>query len=145
MNKFIELVASNIVAQAIVSILFGLFLIIWPGTTLVILVYILAAGIALSGVASIISYARLNKRGQQNSAVLVTGILLLVFALVMFLFPEAFASIFSILLGALLIISGVVNAVRGFALRGYGGASWILMLIVGIIIAIGGRPTTQWC
>lgn len=138
MKKFAELVASNIVAQAVVSILFGLFLIIWPGTTLVILVYILAAGIALSGIASLVSYARMNKRGQRNGAILITGLLFLVFALIMFLFPEAFASIFSILLGTLLIVSGVASAVRGFSLRDFGGSTWVVMLVVGIIIAIGG-------
>lgn len=138
MKKFTELVASNSIAQAVLSILFGLFLVIWPGTTLVILVYILAAGIALSGIASLISYVRLNKKGQRNSAILVTGLLFLVFALILFLFPEVFASIFSILLGALLIVSGVVNAIRGFALRDFGGFAWVLTLVVGIIIAIGG-------
>lgn len=138
MKKFTELVASNIIAQAVLSILFGLFLIIWPGTTLVILVYILAAGMALSGIASLISYARMNKKGQRNSAILITGLLFLVFALIMFLFPEAFASIFSILLGALLIVSGVANAVRGFSLRVFGGSAWVVMLAVGIIIALGG-------
>lgn len=138
MRKFVELVRSNIVVQAIVSILLGLFLFIWPQTTVIMLVNLLAAAIALSGLASLVSYFRKRKKNDTSSTVLVSGIFLLVIALLVFAFSEAVASIFAVVLGILLIISGIINALRSFEMRAFGRHMWIIGLIVSLIIAIGG-------
>lgn len=138
MQKVTEVIASNVVIQAVLSILFGLLLAIWPETTTVTLVYILAACVALSGAASVVAYIRGRKEGTVGQGTLVSGLLLVIVAIVVFVVPEAVAGLFAVVLGALLILSGLINVVRSFGLRYFGGALWVVMLIVSASILIGG-------
>lgn len=138
MKKFTELIASNSVAQAVLAILLGLFLTIWPQTTTITVVCLFAAAIGLSGAASLISYFRMKNKGARNDGILVTGLFLLVVALIIAIFPEAVAGLFSLFLGALLVLGGLINVVRSVGLREFGGSTWIVMLIVSALIALGG-------
>ena len=42
------------------------------------------------------------------------------------------------MLGILLVIGGIVNAVRAMELRRYRGGTWVVALVAGIAIAVGG-------
>lgn len=137
MKKFTELVSSNIVVQAVLAILLGLFLAIWPQTATISVVYLLAAGLALSGAASVVDYVRRRKKGA-SEGILISGLFLLVVALVVFIFPEVVAGLFSLILGALLVLSGLVSVARSIALRGFWGSMWIVMLTASALVAIGG-------
>lgn len=138
MKRFVEAVSSSIVVQAVLAILFGLLLAVWPQATTVTVVYLFAAYLAITGAASLVSYARHRSDRPGYQGALATGIFLLILALIVFVFPEAVAGFFSLLLGILLAMSGIVNAVRSFELRRFGGGSWLGMLIVSIAVAIGG-------
>ena len=43
MQSFLNIVKSNIVAQAIISIVVGLLLMFWPGITIVTVLYLVAS------------------------------------------------------------------------------------------------------
>lgn len=138
MKRFAELVSSSLIVQAVLSILLGLLLALIPETTVLTIVYLLAAYVAVTGIVSLISYARHRKDSEGSRSVLATGIFLVIIAALVFIFPEAVAGIFSLILGVLLILSGITNAVRSFELKKYGGQSWIGMLVVSLAVAIGG-------
>lgn len=138
MLRFVQAISSSIIVQAVLSILLGLLLAVWPQATIVTIVYLFAAYLAITGIVSLISYARRRGKGPGYQGALVTGVLLLVFALIVFVFPEAVAGFFSIILGIVLVVSGVVNAVRSFEFRRFGGGSWIGILIVSLAVAVGG-------
>lgn len=138
MESFIKVVQSNMLVQAIVFILLGLFIIFWPGITITTIIYLFAAIFAISGIASLISYARTSSRSYKSPGVLTSGILLCVLALIVFLFPQQVASFISLILGIILVLCGVVSAVRSFELRAFGGNSWIVSLVLGVAVAIGG-------
>lgn len=138
MSSFLEMVRSNIVVQAILSILLGLFLAIWPESTTLTVVYLLALVLAVTGATSLIAYFRHKGTSKGSSGVLATGIFFLLVALFMVIFPEAIAGLFSLVLGLLLTLSGLVNVVRSIELRGYSGNAWIFMLVVSLVVAIGG-------
>lgn len=138
MESFLNLVKSNIVAQAVLSIALGALLAFMPQVTTVTIVYLLALCVAVSGIASLISYARSKRAGLDSSGVLASGVLLLVVALIIFVFPQAVASIFSLVLGILLVVGGVVNVVRSVELRGYVPRAGLASLVISAIIAVGG-------
>lgn len=138
MKRFAELVSSSLIVQAVLSILLGLLLAIMPQTTVITVVYLLAAYLAVTGIVSLVTYARHRKDVGGSQSVLATGILLIIIALVVFIFPEAVAGVFSLILGILLALSGITNAVRSFELKKYGGSSWIGTLIISAAVAIGG-------
>ena len=138
MTSFLKAVRSNIIAQAILSIALGVLLAFWPDITVITIVYLLALYLAVTGVVSLIAYFRTKGDRSGSFGALASGVLLLALALVVFVFPEAVAGFFSLILGLLLVIGGVVNAVRAMELRRYQGGMWVAALIAGIIIALGG-------
>lgn len=138
MKLFLEALRSNMLAQAVTSIALGIFLAFWPGVTILTVVYLLALYLAVSGVASLVAYFRSSGARYRSAGVLANAILLLVLALLVFLFPEAVGGFFSFILGILLTIGGIVNAVRSVELRAYQGSTWVVTLILSAIIAIGG-------
>lgn len=138
MESVFKALRSNMFVQAILFILLGLFLILWPGVTVVTVIYLFGALFALSGVASLISYARQKSVDYHSPSVLTTGVLCLLIALVAFVFPGAVASFFSIVAGIILALCGIVCAVRSLELRQFQDNSWIAGLVIGILVAIGG-------
>lgn len=138
MKSLLEAVRSNMLAQAVTSIALGLFLAFWPGITVLTIVYLLALYLAVSGIASLVAYFRSSGARYRSGGVLVNAVFLLVLALLVFLFPEAVGGFFSLILGILLTIGGIVNAVRSVELRTYQGSTWIVALVVSVVVAIGG-------
>lgn len=138
MGSFLKAVRSNMLAQAVVSIVLGLLLAFWPGITTITIVYMLAFYFAVAGAASLIAYFRTGGARSGSAGVLVNGILLLVVALIVFLFPVAVAGFFSLILGILLLIGGIVNVVRAIELRRYATGTWAIALVVSLLVAIGG-------
>ena len=138
MKSFLDALRSNMLAQAITSIALGIFLAFWPGITVITVVYLLALYLAVSGIASLVAYFRSSGARYRSAGVLANAVLLLVLALLVFLFPEAVGGFFSLILGILLTIGGIVNAVRSVELRAYRGSTWVVTLILSAVIAIGG-------
>lgn len=138
MTSFLKAIRSNIIAQAVLSIALGVLLAFWPGITVVTIVNLLALYLAVTGIVSLVAYFRTKGDRSGSAGVLASGVLLLALALVVFLFPEAIAGFFSLILGLLLVIGGVVNAVRAMELRRYQGGMWVVALVAGIVIALGG-------
>ena len=138
MKSFLEALRSNMLAQAVTSIALGIFLAFWPGVTILTVVYLLALYLAVSGIASLVAYFRSSGARYRSAGVLANAVVLLVLALLVFLFPEAVGGFFSFVLGILLTIGGIVNAVRSVELRAYQGSTWVVTLILSAVIAIGG-------
>lgn len=138
MNSFLNTIRSNTLAQAVVSLLFGLFLLVWPGATIITVVYLLAAWLAVSGIASLVSYFRDKSDRYRNGSVLAVGVFYLVLALIVFIFPEPIASVGAVVLGVVLVLCGVVSLVRALELKPLGGYQWILGTILSALVAIGG-------
>lgn len=137
-ESLFNVIRSNVLVQAILSIALGLFLVFWPGVTVVTLIYLFGALFALSGAASVIAYFRERSSHYRSPAVLATGVLFLLLGLVAFLFPQVIAGFFSVVLGIVLALCGIVSAVRSLELRQYPGYSWVAALVVGALVAIGG-------
>ncbi len=138
MASFIETVRSDIIVQALLFIGLGIFLIVMPNITITTIIYLLGGVLAISGAVALISYFRKKGKNAQVTSVLTNGIILILLALVAFLFPEVLASFFSFALGIILILCGVVNTVRAVQLRVFGGYSWIVALIISLLIVAGG-------
>lgn len=138
MESFMKTVQANIIVQAILFIVLGLVLLLMPDTALITVVYLVSVIFAISAAISLASYFRRNSPSYHMQGAMVTGIFLAVIALIMFCFPFAIAGIVSVLLGAVLILCGIANAVRSVTLRGVGGSVWIFGLIVGVLVAFGG-------
>lgn len=137
MNSFLDIVKSNIIVQAVLSIIVGLLLMFWPGITIVTVLYLVGIIFAIMGISSLINYFKAPESAR-ITGMLATGVFFCALALIVFLFPQIIAGFFSVILGIILIICGAVNAVRAMELKRYGRNSWIASIILSALIAIGG-------
>lgn len=137
MQSFLNVVKSNIVEQAIISIVVGLLLMFWPGITIVTVLYLVGVVFAVMGISSLVSYFRAPETERQVGVV-ATGVFFCLVALIVFLFPQVIAGFFSVVLGIILVICGAVNAVRSGELKKYGERSWGFSMGLSVLIIIGG-------
>lgn len=138
MKSFINIVRSNMLIQGIIFIILGVVIICWPDITITTIVYLFGAIFAVSGIASLVSYGRKSSPSYKSAGVLTSGVFLCVIALIVFFFPQEIASLFSLILGIVLVLCGVVSAVRSIDLRDLDGYTWIVSLVLGIAVAVGG-------
>lgn len=138
MESAFNVIRSNVRVQAVVCIALGLFLVFWPDVTVVTIIYLFGALFALTGIASLVSYFRQKSERYRSAPVLAAGVLYILLALVAFLFPQVIAGFFSLVLGIVLALCGVVSAVRALELRQFDNYTWVGALVIGAIVAIGG-------
>jgi len=137
MNTVMKRIGSSILAQAIISLLLGLFLLLWPAATPTTLVIILGIYIAASGLFSVLGYFR-QKEEERKTTTLIGGIFLVIVAIVLFVVPTLIAAFFALIIGVFVVIGGIANIIRSFEIRKYGGFGWPAILVVNILIVIGG-------
>lgn len=138
MEKFLNVVRSNNLVQAVLCIGFGLFLMVYPSITVQGIIMLFGVAFALMGVAGVASYFRPRSVRYQNSGALMSGAFYLIIALIAFIFPKVIAGFFSVVLGVVLILCAIVNVVRAFALRDFGSSIWIAVLAAAVVVGIGG-------
>lgn len=138
MEKFLNVVRSNNLAQAVLCIAFGLFLMVYPSITIQGIIMLFGVALALMSAAGVASYFRQRSARYRNPGTLMSAAFYLIIAVIAFVFPKVIAGFFSVVLGVVLILCAIVNVVRAFALRDFGSSIWIAVLAVSVAVGIGG-------
>ena len=138
MEKFLNLVRSNNMVQAVLCIAFGLFLMIYPSITVQGIILLFGVALAVMGAAGLVSYFRQRSVRYRDSGTLMSAVFYVIIALIAFIFPKVIAGFFSVVLGVVLILLAIVNVVRAFGLRAFGSSIWIAVLATAVLVGIGG-------
>ena len=133
MEKFLNLVRSNNMVQAVLCIAFGLFLMIYPSITVQGIILLFGVALAVMGAAGLVSYFRQRSVRYRDSGTLMSAVFYVIIALIAFIFPKVIAGFFSVVLGVVLILLAIVNVVRAF-----GSSIWIAVLATAVLVGIGG-------
>lgn len=134
MEKFLNLVRSNNMVQAVLCIAFGLFLMIYPSITVQGIILLFGVALAVMGAAGLVSYFRQRSVRYRDSGTLMSAVFYVIIALIAFIFPKVIAGFFSVVL----ILLAIVNVVRAFGLRAFGSSIWIAVLATAVLVGIGG-------
>ena len=134
MEKFLNLVRSNNMVQAVLCIAFGLFLMIYPSITVQGVILLFGVALAVMGAAGLVSYFRQRSVRYRDSGTLMSAVFYVIIALIAFIFPKVIAGFFSVVL----ILLAIVNVVRAFGLRAFGSGIWIAVLATAVLVGIGG-------
>ncbi len=139
MMRFIKELKANYVASAILCVLLGLVLIIWPGTTTQIVCRLLGTVLLIYGVVQIAIYLFNRERTIISQGMLILGIILTVFGAWILFKPEMIIKAVPVMVGILIGIHGFHNVVQAIALQKEGYEKWWLALIFGLLtVAAGG-------
>lgn len=105
------------ITDGIISIIIGLIVWLWPGITSVLLIYLIAAWALIGGILQIVSAIRLRQFFPSIWLSLLMGILLVIFALAVFVHPGAGAVAISLVIGIAAVVYGIVAISFGLQLR----------------------------
>ena len=89
MEKFLNLVRSNNMVQAVLCIAFGLFLMIYPSITVQGIILLFGVALAVMGAAGLVSYFRQRSVRYRDSGTLMSAVFYVIIALIAFIFPES--------------------------------------------------------
>lgn len=124
---------------AVIMIIIGVTILIWPEKTGTILVYVLGGLIAAAGIVRAVLYFSRSERSSPFSfGGLTVGLTLLAIGVVLLLRPEILENILAIVLGCLLIFSGFGNLQTAIELARLKVAKWWLPMIFAFIAIICG-------
>ena len=129
---------KNKVVSAVLVTFIGLLLVIWPGTALVLLCRIIGVCALIGGAVGVIMFFTTSIRTPGIIGGLTGGLLLLIAGLWILIRPDILASILPMVLGFLIIVSGLINLADCVTIRRQNGSviSSLIMAIITIILGI---------
>ena len=126
---------SMLLAGAMFVIL-GIVCWVWPNLALATIAIILGIGFLVAGVANIVDYA--VGRGIFSIWLLVNGIFDVILGLIFVMNPLVSAWALTWLVGVVIIVSGVMQLISCWRLRGTMNAAWWISLLTGVITVLLG-------
>jgi len=133
-ERFIK-IKTDAIPGALLSILLGVFLLIWPGVAISLLGEILAVGLILAGLFSLLGYA--GKQGRSSYGV-VFGVIALVIGIWMFARPYKLAELIPVILGLVVLVHGVRDLKMASSARENGDAGWWISFGLGVVSIVFG-------
>jgi uncharacterized membrane protein HdeD (DUF308 family) len=115
--------------RGIVAILFGIAAVFWPGLTLVTLLYIFAAWILVDGIVQIVSGIGRLGSNQLGFLSIVIGLIELGVGIYLLRHPGVSFATLILLIGFMLIVDGVIEAVASLTSRDSGNHKTIAVIV----------------
>jgi len=106
-----------LVAQGFIGIAAGILTVVWPGVTTVALVWFIGSWAVVTGVLAIAAAIRLRREITGEWLMMLSGVLSVLFGLMLFAFPLAGAIGIAWLLGSYAAAAGIVLLALGIRLR----------------------------
>lgn len=126
---------ADMIVSALVCVVLGVVLLIWPGETIDIFCKVLAIGLIIMGVVNILNYF-MNKSIHPFGGVMGTVVALV--GVWIFASPERIVSLVPIVIGVVLCIHGIQDMKLAFETRENGYEKWWTMMIVAVISLVFG-------
>lgn len=128
----------SFVVLAILYVLLGLVLLLWPVTVMDVLCYLTGGILLLYGVFAIVGFCRAEERRAVSFLPLFLGIVAAAVGAVLLLQPALFQSILTIILGIYILIDGLLNLKRALELRRMEHGGWTIYLVLSLISVVLG-------
>jgi len=100
--------------RAVVNLAFGLVLVFWPGVTVGVMVWLVGLDLVIAGAIGLL--ARGQMAPEFKSTITSRSILTILFGIAIMVWPHATVSVLAFLVGAMLVLFGLVFLWSGYAL-----------------------------
>jgi uncharacterized membrane protein HdeD (DUF308 family) len=137
MKNLIHRLSGSLIISGTLNLLFGILALMWPGITLVILVWMFAIAVILQGIYLLISTIRLNKEMNCSWIFFLLAFLNIIAGIVSLVFPHITAYFLIMLMGLTWLASGFLEIVAAFQLRKeIRNEGWLAL--IGLISVLSG-------
>lgn len=138
MKNFLKGMKANYSVSAIVCVVLGVVLIVWPQTALQVVYTVLGSILALYGVIQVLIFLFSKEKTMIAQGMLLFGIILVVVGAWIILKPEGIIVLIPIIIGAFIVLHGLHNVYEAIQLHTSGYDKWWLALVFGLLtIGIG--------
>lgn len=138
MAEFLKGLKVNYTASALVCVVLGLVLLIWPGTTTQIVCMLLGVVLLIYGVIQILVYLISRERSLVSQGMMLLGIIVSVIGIWILVKPEMIIMAVPVIVGILIVIHGLHNVVQAIALKKDGYEGWWIACLMGVLTALLG-------
>jgi len=153
MKKIIHRAWRHVLFAGIVSLLFGLIAVIWPGISLLTLIWIFAASVVLQGISICVGAFETRKEETNWWMLLLYGLLCVASGVIAFLYPGITAILLGFIISINLLAGGMLQVVMAVHLRkeirgeGWLALSGLITMAAGIYLLMipgGGALAMLW-
>ena len=120
--KFLKSIKYNLLSSAVLCILLGIVLLVYPDTSLTIVCRTVGVIVLITGLGFVGSYLRVGKTKWFGKVELVFGSIFAILGGFIVLYPLGIISIVPLVFGILLVYHGIANMKQAFELRQIGRA-----------------------
>ncbi|MCM1012983.1 MULTISPECIES: DUF308 domain-containing protein [unclassified Brevibacterium] len=126
---------TAVIVNGVIALAVGVLMMVWPGATAEVVARIFACWVALIAITSLV----LAPRGTRGGGRILRTILMLAFAVIVFLAPMLFAAVVTVLAGLTIIAVSTFGIGISVFVRQLGVRAWWLLTIISVVgIVIGG-------
>jgi uncharacterized membrane protein HdeD (DUF308 family) len=131
----------SLVIRGILGIVVGLMTFLWPGITLLALVFLFAGYALVDGIVSLAGVVHAARAHERWAALLIEGLLGIAAAVITVLWPGITAISLALLIAAWAILTGIAEIVAAVRLRSFISGEWLLALagvasvVFGVLVA----------
>ena len=129
---------TSFAAFALVFMLLGLALLLWPEVSLRVVCYLFGGVILVKGLLSVWSYLRAGERAFFDYFSLVFGVAAAALGAFLLMKPDTVVSVLPLLVGLYVIVDGVVRLRSALELRAMGYRNWWSFLVLAGLSAVLG-------
>lgn len=127
----------SLAVKGVLAMLFGFLVIIWPDTTILLLVLLFGAFIFLSGIFALAGVLSGHVKSNQKWLVAVEGGIGLLIGFIVFFYPQISVAVLLFFVSLWAIIYGIVQIISAVNLRGEIEHEWLLGVSGGLSVALG--------
>lgn len=138
MANFLKNLKANYTLSAIICVIIGLVLIIWPGTSTQVVCMALGGMLLIYGIIQIILYLFAKERTLYLQGMLILGIVFSVLGAWILLKPEGIIAMVPIIMGIIIIMHGLHNAIQAIDLKKMNYENWWVALLFAVLTIILG-------
>lgn len=138
MKSIIQDMKQNYFVNAVIMVILGLVLVIWPDILGVMLCYLLGGALIVMGVIQLISFLRGERLGFYSKFSMLMGIVLVLLGIWICTQPHVVLSIIPVVVGIIVLIHGLMDIQYTLDIKRTGSTKWWIALIAAILTLIVG-------
>ena len=138
MKSIIQDMKHNYFINAVIMVILGIVLVIWPHILGVMLCYLLGGALIVMGVFQLISFLRGERLGFYNKFVMMMGIVLVLLGIWICAQPRIVLSIIPVVVGIIVLIHGLIDIQYTLDIKKAGSEKWWIALIAAALTLIVG-------
>lgn len=138
MQSIIQDMKKNYIVNAVIMVVLGLVLVIWPDFLGEMLCYLLGGALILMGAIQLIGFLRGERLGLYNKFNMLMGIVLVLLGLWICTQPHIVLSIIPVVVGIIVLLHGLMDIQYTLDIKRTGNTKWWIALIAAIVTFVFG-------